>query len=177
MINAYEYGKALFALAEEEGIADQVFFELETVAEILVRETDYRTLLDTPAIPTGEKPQLIETAFASAHRYVRDFLKMLSERRSIGALGECVRVYGMCLDEARGILRAKAVTAVAMSEAQTQRLSEKLAALTGKTVVLTNVCDPSVIGGVSLHMDGTRLDGSVRAKLEAFRKQLSDLTI
>ena len=49
--------------------------------------------------------------------------------------------------------------------------------MTGKTVMLTNVCDPSVIGGVSLLVDGSRFDGSVRAKLDAFRRQLSDLTI
>lgn len=177
MINAYEYGKALFALAEEEGIADLVFSELEAVAKLLSRESEYRTLLDTPAIPTSEKPQLIETAFASAHRYVRDFLKLLSERRSVGALSECVRVYGTCLDEARGILRAKAITAVSMSETQIKRLTDKLASMTGKTVMLTNVCDPSVIGGVSLLVDGSRFDGSVRAKLDALRRQLSDLTI
>lgn len=177
MINAYEYGKALFSLAEEEGIADGVFTELSAVVEILSDNPDYKTLLDTPAIPSGEKPNLIDEAFATAHPYVRDFLKILSEKRAISAFGECVRVYSECLDESRGILRAVARTAVPMTEAQITRLADKISAITGKTAVLTNECDPSVIGGVTLMLDGSRFDGSIRARLEGFRKQLSDLTL
>ena len=177
MINAYEYGKALFSLAEEDGISDEVFSELEAIVGVLADNPDYKTLLDTPAIPSGEKPNLIDEAFASAHPYVRDFLKILSERRAIGALGECFRVYGTCLDESRGILRATAKTAVPMTEAQIEKLAAKISAITGKTAILTNVCDPSVIGGVSLMLDGTRFDGSIKARLENFRQQLSALTL
>ena len=177
MINAYEYGKALFSLAEEEGVADEVFAELSAVTGILSDAPDYKTLLDTPAIPSGEKPRLIDEAFASAHPYVRDFLKILSERRAIGALEECARAYGACLDESRGILRAVAKTAVPMTEAQIGKLADKISAITGKTAILTNECDPSVIGGVTLLYDGSRFDGSVSARLENFRRQLSDLTL
>lgn len=177
MINAYEYGKALFLLAEEEGMADEMFAELEAVRAILADHPDYKTLLDTPAIPSGEKPGLIDSAFSSAHPYVRDFLKLLSEKRAIGSFEACCLVYGACLDESRGILRATAKTAIPMTETQIRKLSDKISAITGKTSVLTNVCDPSVIGGVTLLLDGSRFDGSVRAKLETFRQQLSDLTI
>lgn len=177
MINAYEYGKALFSLAEEEGIADEVFSELEAVVRVLSDNPDYKTLLDTPAIPSGEKPGLIDEAFASVHPYVRDFIKILSGKRAISALCECCRVYRACLDENRGILRATAKTAVPMTEAQIDRLAAKISAITGKTAVLTNECDPSVIGGVTLLLDGSRFDGSIRARLESFRQQLSELTL
>lgn len=177
MINVYEYGKALFSLAEEEGIAESVYEELLAVSRILEESPDYGTLLDTPAVPTGEKQRLIDEAFASAHEYVRNFLKILSEKRSAASFGDCCRVYGECLDESRGILRAVAKTAVPMTDAQIKKLSDKIAALTGKTVILTNECDPSLIGGVTLLLDGSRFDGSIRSRLEAFRQQLSELAI
>lgn len=177
MINAYEYGKALFELAEEQGIADKIGDELTTVVEILKENSEYRTLLDTPAIPTGEKPALIEEAFASCHIYVRDFVKILSCKRAIGDLAACLRVYGTCLDESRGIVRAVAKTAVPMTSGQIEKLENKLSALTGKHAVLTNECDPSVIGGVTLICDGSRFDGSIRAKLEDLRTRLSGVTI
>ena len=177
MINAYEYGKALFSLAEEEGISDEVFSELLAVSGVLADHPDYKTLLDTPAIPAEEKPKLIDEAFGGAHPYVRDFLKILSGKRAVGDLEACCRVYGECLDESRGILRAVAKTAVPMTDAQITKLADKISAITGKTAVLTNVCDPEVIGGVTLLYDGSRFDGSVYARLEGLRKQLSGLTL
>ncbi len=177
MINVYEYGRALFEVAEETGAAEEILAELRQVAGILCDNPDYTTLLDTPAIPTGEKPALVEQAFSSCHVYVRDFIKILSAKRAIGQLSACVRVFGECLDESRGILRARAVTAVPMTEAQLRRLEEKLSALTAKTAVVDNVCDPSVIGGVTLLCDGSRFDGSIRARLEELRARLAEITI
>ena len=177
MINAYEYGKALFELASEEGMEDGIFEQLSAVSEILDANPDYRTLLDTPAIPTGEKPALIDGAFGSCHVYVRDFVKILATKRAVGEISACLRVYGVCLDERRGIVRAVAKTAVPMTAAQIDKLEKKLSALTGKNAVLTNECDPSVIGGVTLLCDGSRFDGSIRARLEDLRLRLSEITI
>ena len=177
MINVHEYGRALFELADEQGAAEEIYAELMTVADILCDHPDYVTLLDTPAIPTGEKPILVDRAFASCHVYVRDFIKILSAKRAIGQFSSCVRVFGECLDDSRGILRAVAKTAVPMTEAQIGRLSQKLSAMTGKTAILTNECDPAVIGGVTLMCDGSRFDGSIRARLEELRTRLSEATI
>ncbi len=177
MINVHEYGRALFELAEEQGAAEDIHAELMAVADILCENPDYVTLLDTPAIPTGEKPALVDRAFASCHVYVRDFVKILSAKRAIGQLSACVRVFGECLDDSRGILRAVAKTAVPMTEKQIERLSAKLSTMTGKKAVLTNECDPTVIGGVTLLCDGSRFDGSIRARLEELRTRLSEATI
>ena len=177
MINAYEYGRALFELAQEQGLAEALYSELSAVSEILGNAPEYRTLLDTPAIPTGKKPGLIDEAFASCHVYVRDFVKILASKRAVGELDACLRVYGACLDEARGIVRAVAKTAVPMTSTQIEKLAGKLSVLTGKNAVLTNECDPSVIGGVTLICDGSRFDGSIRSHLENLRTKLSEATI
>ena len=177
MINAYEYGKALFELAEEQGLTDEIGEQLRTVSVILADNVEYRTILDTPAIPTGEKPELIDKAFSSCHVYVRDFIKILACKRAVGDLAACLRVYEKCLDESRGIVRAVAKTAVPMTVVQLSALEGKLSALTGKQAILTNECDPSVIGGVTLVCDGTRFDGSIRARLEDLRTKLSEVTI
>ena len=177
MINTYEYGRALFELAEEQGLSEVVLEELTAVEAILRDNPDYKTLLDTPAIASGEKPALIDEAFSCCHAYVRDFLTILAGKRAIGELGACLRVYRSCLDDSRGILRAVAKTAVPMTAAQCERLAGKLSALTGKQAVLINECDPAVIGGVTLLCDGSRFDGSIRARLEDLRQRLAEATI
>lgn len=172
MIRAEEYGKALFALAEEEGLADVMRQELEVLSGIFTENPDYVTLLCTPAIASREKPGLLDEALASCHVYVRDAVKMLTSARAADRLPAVAAAFGKYLDESRGILRAKAISAVPMHEEQIQKLTAKLSAMTGKPVILSCECDPRVLGGVELICDGMRFDGSIRARLENLRREL-----
>ena len=66
-----------------------------------------------------------------------------------------------------------AVTAVALSEAQSGKITEKLHKITGKNIILHNRIDPAVLGGVRLDYDGQRLDDTVSHHLDAVRELLS----
>jgi F-type H+-transporting ATPase subunit delta len=49
-----------------------------------------------------------------------------------------------------------------------------LAALTGRTVVMTSATDPSIIGGVVAQIGSTVYDGSIRRQLEKIREKLTE---
>ena len=70
-----------------------------------------------------------------------------------------------------------ATAAAALSADAKEKLTQKLAALTGKTIDLTVKVDPSVLGGVRLDMDGVRLDGTVRHRLDAIRSGIDDAVL
>ena len=177
MINAFEYGKALFLLAKEEEKAEQIMEQICAVSELMKTEPDYCKLLDTPAIATNEKPKLIDEAFKGVHIYVLNFLKMLCQKKAIGQFDECVKAYLDCYDESKNIMRAVAVTARPMSERQTKALREKLELITGKAVVLKNEVDQSLIGGVSLRYDGKQFDGSIKSRLDTLKSKLSETIV
>jgi F-type H+-transporting ATPase subunit delta len=104
---------------------------------------------------------------------VTNFLKILCENGILSEFSGCVREYRRRLYEANGILTATAVSAVALTSEQADRLREKLVSLTGHTVELTVKTDPTCIGGLRLDIDGKRLDGTVRERLDAIRTVLS----
>ena len=63
-----------------------------------------------------------------------------------------------------------------LSVAQTTRLKNTLAQITGKTVVVSNTVDPQLIGGVQVKVGGKLFDASVRTQLRQLRSAiLSDL--
>ena len=66
-----------------------------------------------------------------------------------------------------------AVTAVALSPEQTQKLTQKLHQITGKEIVLRNQIERAVLGGVRLDYDGQRLDDTVSHRLDAIRDLLN----
>ena len=177
MINSVEYGKALYILAQEEGISEQISEQLHSVCEVLKREQDYCRLLDTPAISTKDKPKLIDEAFSGVHIYVLNFLKILCKHRAISQIEECVAAYDRFYDEARNIMRAQCITVIPMKEAQLEALREKLESITGKTVIVKNEVDETLIGGVSLRYDGKQFDGSIKTRLEKLRNKLSQTIV
>jgi F-type H+-transporting ATPase subunit delta len=59
-----------------------------------------------------------------------------------------------------------------MTESQIAALTAKLTALTGKTVIIRNTTDPSILGGVKLRYMGVQLDGSLKTRLTALEKSL-----
>lgn len=177
MIDAASYGKALFQLAQEQGCDTLVFDQLSLVRRAVQDNAAYVTLMDTPALPTAEKLQLLRRAFEKVEPVLLNFLSLLCERRAFYQLPACASAYESCYDEAHGIVNATAITAVAMQARQKEALREKLAQITGKTIRLTTRTDPSLLGGITLRCGGVQLDDSVRSRLEQLRRSLRQTII
>ena len=174
MIGAKEYGEALFSLTEELGTTETVAQDLRAAVAAIGENADYIKLLDTPALPAEEKLALAEEAFRAVDESLRSLILILCERHAVYLLPAVAKEYALAYDKARGILRAEAITALPMSEEQCGRMSEKLAQMTGKRVVLRNTVDASVLGGVRLRYAGNQLDSSVRTRLDAMAKSLKE---
>jgi F-type H+-transporting ATPase subunit delta len=56
-------------------------------------------------------------------------------------------------------------------------MKEKLAKMTGKTIIIKNTVDKSILGGVKLRYSGIQLDGSVKTRLDTFEKSLKNTVI
>ena len=177
MIDAKEYGKALFLLTEQEETTAAVAEELEAVREILRENPRYEKLLDTPALSKDEKLLLIDRAFSSLNENLVNLVKILCEKHSVYQLTRIAGVYASLCDEARGIERGERRTAIAMNEKQMNALTAKLSAMTGKTVIVRNTVDPSILGGAVLRFAGKQFDGSVKARLSALEKSLKEIVL
>lgn len=177
MIDAAVYGKALFDLAREEGSEKHIREELATVRRVLEDEPGYTALLDTPAVSVEEKLRLLRQSMEGADPMLLNFLCLLCEKRSTHQFFACAKAFDACYDEAHNILRATAITAVAMEESQQRALQKKLEAITGKTVILTNCTDESLIGGITLRCGGVQLEDSIRSRLDKLRRSLSETIV
>ena len=140
---------------------------------MLAAEPQWLRLLAIPSIPKPERTALLDEALTGVHPYLVNFSKILCERESIGELPACFKEYRRRYNKAHGILTAVATAAVPMTEEQKARLTEKLAAATGKTVHLGTGAGESCLGGARLAVAGVRLDGTVRGRLDTLRQTLA----
>ena len=172
------YGGSLYDLAAEEGLETRVLDELDEAAKLIRDDPEYLRLLSTPSIPKKERCALLDEAFrGQVHLYVLNFLKILCENGTLRELSGCARAYRIRYNAAHGILEATAITAIAMTAAQTEQLRQKLETITGKMIDLATKIDPSVLGGIRLDIEGTELDGTVQNRLATLRRNIAAATL
>ncbi len=176
-MNVSEYAKALFELTEELGRTEAVRDEIIAVGKIFGENPDYIKLLDTPALAKEERLGLIDAAFSSLDEMLLNLLKMVCEARQTYAIDRLISAYLAEYDASRGIERVSAITATAMTEAQCEAMRCALEAKTGKTIIIENTVDKSILGGVKLRYMGRQLDGSLKTRLDVFEKKLQDTVL
>ena len=177
MVDAREFAKALFLLSEEEGNSDATLDDVRLTDAVFTENPDYVKLLDTPAIEKSEKLSLIDGALSSINVNLKNLIKILCERHSVYEFSKVSSAYSALFDESRGIERVEAITAVPMSDTQLSALTEKLEKITAKRVIINNLTDPSILGGIKLRYSGVQLDGSVKTRLDSFEEKLKGLVI
>ena len=170
---ATTYAQALYSLSEEEDLQERILEQLTALQEIFSQQPQYLRLLAAPNVPKEERCGLLQESMGGkVHPYVLNFMKILTQRDYIRHFSDCCKAFSRLYDEAHGILPVQAVTAVPMTEAQQQRLTQKLSDVTGKTIRLQNRVDPACLGGVRLIYDGKLVEGTVAGRLSAIRDTL-----
>lgn len=172
------YAQALYSLAVEEGLTQTILEELKVLEDAFAQELGFLRLLAAPNLSKEERCGILDECFRGrVHPYVLNFLKILTEKGYVRQFGACCKAYREQYNEDNHILPVCAVTAVALSDAQAEKLSAKLAQITGKTIELSNRIDPQCIGGVRLDYDGKRVDGTVQNRLETIRAMLKNTVL
>ncbi len=166
------YGNSLYALAAEEGIAEEIKAQLDVLSEIYSESGDFFSMLDAPQLQKEEKLKVADAVFDGCHPYIINTIKLLIENRNISAFGYLVKAYEKAYNKANGIEKATAVTAVPLDEGAKEALRQKLEKLTGKKIILNSKVDPSILGGVVIRADGMQIDGGVKGRLEEIKKEI-----
>jgi len=167
------YGEALYTLARDEGFSHVIYDELKVLSASFAQEPEFIRLLCSPSLTKAERCQILDDCFrGKVQPYLLNFLKILTEKGYMRQFPDCVSAYRELYNQDNGILPVTAVTAVTLTDSQTQKLTAKLQSITGKKIELTNKLDPEVLGGMRLYYDGKRVDDTVSHRLDAVRAML-----
>ena len=171
------YGESLYELAREESLGKLIGEQLAVLQNAFQAEPDFLRLLSSPSLTKAERCQILDESFrGKVHLYLLNFLKILTEKSYIRYFSDCCDAYTARYNQDNDILTVTAVTAVALSPAQTDKLTQKLSRITGKQIALKNRIESTVLGGMRLDYDGQRLDDTVSHRMDAIR-DLLDKTV
>lgn len=172
------YGEALYGLCLEEGLSKTVLEQLSALDQSFQQEPGYIRLLTSPSLTKAERCKIIDDSFqGKVEPYVLNFLKILTQKGYMRHFSDCRSAYRDCYNKDNNILPVTATTAVALTQDQATRLTEKLRAITGKHIELTNHLEPRLLGGVRLDYDGKRLDDTIANRLDNIRNLLENTVL
>ena len=172
------YGEALYSLCRDESLPDVVLQELTVLETCFKDAPEFIRLLSSPALTKAERCTIIDDSFRNqVQPYLLNFLKILTEKGYMRHFSDCCSAYHNCYNRDHNILPVTAVTAIALSQPQAQRLTEKLASITGKEILLSNQVDASLLGGVRLDYDGKQLEDSIAQRMQNVRKLLKNTVL
>ena len=172
------YGESLYELAKDENLTKLIGEQAAVLQQSFQQEPDFIRLLSSPNLTKAERCQILDDSFrGKVHPYLLNFMKILTEKGYMRYFCDCCDAYTARYDQDNGILRVNAVTAVALTNEQADKLTQKLSRITGKEIALRCRIDPSVLGGIRLDYDGQRLDDTVSHRMDAIRDLLKNTVL
>jgi F-type H+-transporting ATPase subunit delta len=171
---AGRYARAMFELGVESGDLPRLLAETRRVAEVHDSSPELARLLASPLVPEDERVATIREVAErlGVSSLVRNAVGVLARRRRTSALTAIAADLDRLSDEKAGIARITVVSAERLSESYQQRLTEELARMTGRKVVLEQKLDPDLLAGVVVRIGDQVIDGTVRTRLTELRSQL-----
>ncbi|MBP2243002.1 F-type H+-transporting ATPase subunit delta [Cytobacillus eiseniae] len=173
-IVAKRYAVALFRLANEHQLLDQMEEELRAVKEIMNQNADLHAILKSPKLSIEKKQEIVKSAFATAvNTYVLNTLLILIERHREDEISSVADHFISLANDARGIAEAKVYSIRPLTEVECEALSASFAAKVGKkSLRIDNIVDTNLLGGIKLRIGNRIFDGSLRGKLDRLERQL-----
>lgn len=173
-----EYTKALYELAEDEGRVGEYLSEIRELDKILEDNPRFIRLLSAPNIAVAERTEVLDGCFfGRCEEYILSFMKLMTERGYAEYIRGCFAEFERIYNERHNISVAHVKSAVLLTEEMKAALKKKLEAYSKKKVELKITHIPSLIGGISVEIDGVLLEGSVKARLDKLRSDISNITI
>ena len=170
---AQVYANALFEVASEHEVTDDVREQLGQFADELDQNRDLQLFLFSPYFSSQEKKDGIGKIVEGADERFLNFLELLAERHRMPAIFRIRRAYDALWREENKLLPVTVTSAVELDEGLVEGLGERIEEQTGKKVELTSRVDPDVLGGLVLQVGNMVLDASIRNRLEQLRKQVA----
>ena len=174
---AVRYAAALFDLADERRILDEVASDLRQLRAMVQASPDLLRLIRSPILSRDEQSKGIEALADAAglSPLVRDFLAVVARNRRLFAVPAMVEAFLAELAARRGEVTAEVLAAQPLSETQLAALNEQLRRSIGSRVSVDVRVDPGLIGGLVVKLGSRMVDGSIKSKLQRLQLAMKSI--
>ena len=167
------YAQALLGIAQSEERTSEVEDELFRFARIVEGNDELRMALANPGLPADRRAaivdELLEGRALILTRAMASFVVGAGRGHDLPAI---IERFVELAAQTRDREVAEVRSAVALDDAQVQKLAQSLSRSTGKNIEVKVVVDPAVMGGIVVTIGDTVIDGTVRHRLDQLKETI-----
>lgn len=173
---ARRYARAVAQLAREQGAADRVSADLQTIARAIGENSLVADFFEAPVIGRPDKERVLAQAFGALHPIALHTLLLLVRKRRETLLQAIVSEYLALERSAHGRELLTLTSARTLDRKEYASVIASLERTYGKKFEVTEVVDSSVIGGLRIMMGDRRIDATISGRLDALTRELAQAT-
>ncbi|MEI6045046.1 MAG: ATP synthase F1 subunit delta [Chloroflexota bacterium] len=167
------YAQAFFEIARNQNKVDEWAKDLDSIAQTF-DQPEVKRYLENPKTAKDKKRAFVQNVLGTQVSTVSLNLALVLIQRERQEYIDAIRKeFIRLVNQLKGIEIAYVTTAVPVDEAEKRQIKSRLSALTGKQIEIETQVDPDLIGGIVARIGDTQIDGSVKTRLQALRKQLA----
>lgn len=167
------YARALLKASTEAELSDKVYRDMQVLAVSYIKVPELRFTIDNPMLSKETKEELLLTATGGEPcELTKSFFKLALKEDREGMMQFMANSFITLYRRQKNLIRAKLLTAVAVTPDTERRFQTLVEGKTSGTVEFETEVNPDIIGGFILEYDTYRMDASVKSKLNAILSQL-----
>ena len=167
------YARALFEVAKERDILDEIHDDLGAFATALEENRELAVFFFSPYFSSEEKKDGLKRAVTGADPIFMNFLEALLERHRMPVIFRMRTRFEQLWDEEKKLLPVEITSSVQLDKEIVQSIGERIGEQTGQKVELSSKVDPEILGGLVVRVGNFVLDASIRNRLNQLRKQVA----
>lgn len=172
----YRYAKAVFDMAIQNGATSAVNTDIQLIAETCAGSDDLMAFLKNPVIPNAQKHIGLTQIFGSRLQSVevKGLIDLVVDNNREKFLPQIASSFTKLYDEFTNVVRATITSADTLTPDTVAGIKTSVEQKLGKTLVITEKIDASLIGGFILKVGDKLFDGSVATNLRKLHNEFTD---
>ena len=165
------YALALYEVAEEKGKVQQYLQDLREICNIIETNKDFYEVIKHPQISTNKKKRTFINIFKGhIDEELLSFLLILIEKDRILYLKEKLVEMEKIDLERKNILKGIVKTTIPLTEEEFSNLVATLENKYKKHIILDQIIDKEILGGIYIRIKNDVIDGTVKSKLDELKE-------
>ncbi|MEX0904318.1 MAG: ATP synthase F1 subunit delta [Balneolaceae bacterium] len=175
---ARRYAHAFLETAIEQGSLEKVREDMLFIQNTIGDSSELKIFLRSPVVKKSVKKSALEAIFSGkVQQLTMDLISILSEKGREDLLYEICDGFFDQYNVHHGIIEVDVQTAFDLKSNEKDSLQKILEKNTGKKVQMDITVDESLIGGLTVRIDDTVIDGSVKYKLSQLKDKFIAATV
>lgn len=169
------YAQALMSSAKSQNITEEIGTDVRSLLSLLENSDQLQNFVANPFVKEQDKKRVLEQVIGeSVHPYLRNFVRILVDRRRILLLEGICQQYLNLLRQLNQTVLAEVTSTVELSEEQQQSIKDKVKAMTSaREVELDMKLDSELIAGAIVKVGSQVIDASLRGQLRRLSLSLT----